>query len=74
MIAGRSMRLLRNREFIEDLKHVLGSAERRVLVQVMTFDGDASGLEVADLMVEAARRGVDVRLRQDCAPPDRMPN
>ena len=53
---------------------MLGSAERRVLVQVMTFDGDASGLEVADLMVEAARRGVDVRLRQDCAPPDRMPN
>ena len=60
------MRLLDNREFVEELRQALGSAERRVLVQVMTFDGDASGLEVADLMVEAARRGVDVRLLVDC--------
>ena len=60
------MRLLNNREFVTELHQALGSAERRVLVQVMTFDGDASGLAVADRMVEAVRRGVDVRLLVDC--------
>ncbi len=60
------MRLLDNREFVEELHRVLGAAERRVLVQVMTFDGDGSGLAVADLMTEAAGRGVDVRLLVDC--------
>ena len=66
MTAGLSMRLFTNREFSEDLKRGLAAAERRVLIQVMTFDGDASGLAVADLMVEAAGRGVDVRLLVDC--------
>ncbi len=60
------MRLLDNREFVEELRQALGSAERRVLVQVMTFDGDGSGLAIADLMVDAAGRGVDVRLLVDC--------
>ena len=59
------MRLLDNREFVEELHRALRSAERRVLVQVMTFDGDASGLAVADLMADAACRGVDVRLLVD---------
>ncbi len=59
------MRLLDNREFVEELHQALRSAERRVLVQVMTFDGDASGLAVADLMADAAGRGVDVRLLVD---------
>ena len=60
------MRLFTNREFAEDLKQGLAAAQRRVLIQVMTFDGDASGLAVADLMAEAAGRGVDVRLLVDC--------
>ena len=60
------MRLFTNREFAEDLKQRLAAAQRRVLIQVMTFDGDASGLAVADLMAEAAGRGVDVRLLVDC--------
>ena len=60
------MRLLDNREFVEDLHQALRAAERRVLIQVMTFDGDASGLAVADRMVGAVRRGVDVRLLVDC--------
>ena len=59
------MRLLDNGEFVAELHRALGTAERRVLVQVMTFDGDASGLAVADLMAEAAGRGVDVRLLVD---------
>jgi len=60
------LQLLTNQEFIEDLHRALASAERRVLVQVMTFDGDASGLAVADLLAGAAGRGVDVRLVVDC--------
>ena len=33
----------------------------------MTFDGDDSGLAVADLLIDAAtHRGVDVRLLVDC--------
>ena len=60
------LRLLTNPDFVEDLHRALRSAERRVLIQVMTFDGDASGLAVADRLVEAAGRGVDVRLLVDC--------
>lgn len=60
------MRLLDNREFVEDLHRCLAAAERRMLIQVMTFDGDASGLGVARLMIDAAGRGVDVRLLVDC--------
>ena len=59
------MRLLGNSEFVEDLHRALRSAERRVLIQVMTFDGDAAGLAVAEDMIEAASRGVDVRLLVD---------
>ncbi len=60
------LRLLDNREFVEDLHRALAAAERRVLIQVMTFDGDASGLTVAGLLAAAAGRGVDVRLLVDC--------
>ena len=60
------MRLLDNGEFVEDLHRALRSAQRRVLIQVMTFDGDASGLAVADRLAEAVGRGVDVRLLVDC--------
>ena len=60
------MRLLDNREFVADLHRALAEAGRRVLIQVMTFDGDASGQGVADLMIDAAGRGVDVRLLVDC--------
>ena len=66
MSGGGALRLLTNREFVEDLHRALASAERRVLIQVMTFDGDASGLAVADLLAAAAGRGVDVRLLVDC--------
>ena len=66
MAGDTGLRLLGNREFIEDLHRALASAERRVLIQVMTFDGDASGLGVADLLAGAAGRGVEVRLLVDC--------
>ena len=60
------MRLLDNGEFVEDLHRALRSAERRGRIQVMPFDGDVSGLAVADRLAEAAGRGVDVRLLVDC--------
>ena len=64
-MTGGATRLLDNAEFVEDLHRALRTAERRVLIQVMTFDGDASGLAVADLLVDAVGRGVDVRLLVD---------
>lgn len=60
------MQLLDNGEFVADLHRALAGAQCRVLVQVMTFDGDASGLAVAELLESAAGRGVDVRLLVDC--------
>ena len=66
MTGGGSLRLLTNLEFTDDLTHALSTAKRRVLIQVMTFDGDASGLAVATLLADAASRGVDVRLLVDC--------
>ena len=65
-MTGGATRLLDNREFVDDLHRALRAAERRVLIQVMTFDGDAAGLAVADLMAAAAGRGVEVRLLVDC--------
>ena len=65
MTGGGLKRLLDNGEFVAELHQVLRAAERRVLVQVMTFDGDDSGLAVAELMAEASSRGVDVRLLVD---------
>ena len=66
MTGDGPLQLLTNREFVEDLHRSLATAERRVLIQVMTFDGDASGLAVADLLATAAGRGVEVRLLVDC--------
>ena len=51
------MLLLDNREFVEELHRTLRAVERQVLIQMMTFDGDASGLAVAGLMAEVARPG-----------------
>ncbi len=60
------LRLLLNREFVDDLTRGIEAARRRVLIQVMTFDGDASGLGIAERLIDAARRGVEVRLLVDC--------
>lgn len=57
--------LVMNAAFVERLHDEIASANRRVYVQVMTFDGDASGLGVADLLIKAAERGVDVQLIVD---------
>ncbi len=61
-----SFQLLDNFEFVADLSRRLARARRRVLIQVMTFDGDAAGLAVAELLARAASRNVDVRLLIDC--------
>jgi len=60
------VKLLNNSEFVAALNSSIAQAKRRALIQVMTFDGDASGLAVADLLTQAISRGVDVRLLIDC--------
>jgi cardiolipin synthase len=57
--------LLMNTEFVRRLHEGLVAATERVNIQVMTFDGDAAGLGVSELLIDAARRGVDVRLTVD---------
>ena len=63
--ANRRFRVLTTPEFVDDLHHQLRSAQRRIVIQLMTFDGDAAGLPVADLLIEAAARGVAVQLLVD---------
>lgn len=63
---GSPYRLLQTAEFVAELERGLKEAERRVFIQLMTFDGDDAGLRIADLLVDAAERGVEVRLLVDC--------
>jgi cardiolipin synthase len=61
-----TLRLLSTDGFITDLHHALATCEDRILIQVMTFDGDPSGQRVGDLLLEAVRRGAEVRVLIDC--------
>lgn len=65
MSSAERFELLTNSQFVDALCQGISSATERVYIQVMTFDGDGSGLKVADLLIEAAQRGVDVRLTVD---------
>ncbi|MEM9889675.1 MAG: phosphatidylserine/phosphatidylglycerophosphate/cardiolipin synthase family protein [Actinomycetota bacterium] len=60
------MDLLSTDEFAAELPRRLETATRRVSVQLMTFDGDAAGFEVAEALIAAVGRGVRVRLLIDC--------
>ena len=53
-------------DFIVELHTRLAAATSSISIQLMTFDGDASGLAIAELLIAAARRGVEVRLIIDC--------
>ena len=57
--------LLTTSSFIEELHQRLAMASDHIAIQLMTFDGDRSGLEVAALLRAAAERGVVVRLLVD---------
>ena len=54
-----------NEEFVDRLHSGIDSAVERVFIQVMTFDGDTAGLGVAERLIAAVERGVDVRLTVD---------
>lgn len=58
-------KVLQTREFVDELRKELAAARRLILVQLMTFDGDESGMEIAELLRQAAHRNVDVRLLID---------
>jgi cardiolipin synthase len=51
--------------FVESLRDELPRCRRSLFAQFMTFEGDASGEEFADLLLAQARAGVDVRLILD---------
>ncbi|MEM7323340.1 MAG: phosphatidylserine/phosphatidylglycerophosphate/cardiolipin synthase family protein [Actinomycetota bacterium] len=58
--------MLQTPQFVEELHQRLDGARHRVLVQLMTFDGDRSGQDVAARLLAAAARGVKVQLLVDC--------
>ncbi len=51
--------------FVASLRDVLPQCSQSLYVQFSTFEGDTSGQEFADLLIEVAQRGVDVRLTTD---------
>lgn len=57
--------LLTTATFIDELHQRLATARSLIAIQLMTFDGDRSGLGVAALLRAAADRGVEVRLLVD---------
>ncbi len=58
--------LLETPDFVADLQHRIDRSRDRILVQLMTFDGDAAGQDITDRLIRAAGRGVAVRLLLDC--------
>lgn len=58
--------LLQTPEFVTELRRKLDEARDRIDVQLMTFDGDESGQDIADRLLAASARGVKVRLLVDC--------
>lgn len=63
--AAPTFTILQTNDFVTELRTKLPLARRQILVQLMTFDGDAAGLEISELLVQAANRGVSVKLLID---------
>ena len=53
-------------EFQKDLFEKIDAAQKRIYFQCMSFDGDVTGKLVAEKLIQARRRGIDVRLSIDC--------
>ena len=63
---GNRIKLLRNgAEFFPALIEAINAAQQEVWLETYIFADDASGRAVAVAMVEAARRGVAVRVMVD---------
>ncbi len=57
--------LLETDDFVDELRRRIPTAKHRIFVQLMTFDGDDAGREIAALLEGAAKDGIDVRLLVD---------
>jgi len=57
--------LVMNADFVKRLHEGIERAHDRIYIQVMTFDGDDAGLGVAERLIAAAARGVDVQITVD---------
>ncbi|MEM7275889.1 MAG: phosphatidylserine/phosphatidylglycerophosphate/cardiolipin synthase family protein [Actinomycetota bacterium] len=64
--ASERFTLLQTPEFITELHRRLDGARHRILIQLMTFDGDDAGQGVAERLLAAADRGVKVEVLVDC--------
>jgi len=53
------------KEFWDDFYNELDSAKKRVYVQFMTFEGDKTGLKLANKLIELKKRGLEVKVLID---------
>ena len=60
------MKLLISDNFWADLYHRLDNCKKEVCMQFMTFEGDATGLKLADKLIALSKKGVKVRVIIDC--------
>ena len=64
--AGNAVTLLRSgAEYFPALARAIAEAEREIWLETYIFADDATGREVADALIAAARRGVSVRVLVD---------
>jgi len=61
-----NLEFLITEDFVEDLIESIKAAKAEIFIQQLTFDGDKSGLEIADELIEAVKRGVSVSILIDC--------
>lgn len=63
--AEPSLELIDSGAFGRRLVDEIARAQHRVLIQVMTFDGDSAGLGVAEALIDASQRHVAIELLVD---------
>lgn len=49
-------------EFPRDLYQKIAQAQKRIYVQFMTFEGDSAGWQLAQKLIAAKKRGIDVKV------------
>lgn len=59
-------KILDNGDFQRDFEEKIVNAKKKIYCQFMTFEGDDSGLKISKILIDAKKRGVDVKVIIDC--------
>jgi len=60
------MKLLVGNQFWDDLYYRLDNCKSTVVIQFMTFEGDETGLKLANKLIELSKRKIKIQLLIDC--------